>query len=138
MPAKVGNQNARRHGHSQARGTYHRSLTYNTWRTMKERCYREDHKWYNCYGGKGVTMCDRWLGKDGFANFLADVGERPGKSMTLHRLESSKGYCKSNCRWASKWEQNVDLPRSPDGRYGSTTEHTSATIRSQVAEGSHA
>lgn len=103
MPGKFGNQNARRHGHSG--DGYDRSLTYNTWRTMKERCYRTTHKWWYAYGGVGITVCDRWLGKTGFACFLEDMGPRPDKSMTLDRIRGKEGYSKENCKWATKSEQ---------------------------------
>jgi hypothetical protein len=82
-------------------------------RLMKERCYREKTKNFNNYGGRGIKVCDRWLGIHGFSNFLEDMGERPdgvhknGRPIyTLDRIDNNKGYCKDNCRWATIHEQS--------------------------------
>lgn len=68
---------------------------------MKERCLNPKHKAYKAYGGRGITVCKRWLV---FENFLEDMGERP-EGKTLDRKDNDKGYTKSNCRWATKEEQ---------------------------------
>jgi hypothetical protein len=118
VPAPKGNANAKRHGHTSPR----RSLTYNSWRCMKERCHNPKHKWWDLYGGRGITICDRWLErKTGFANFLADMGERPSKGHTLHRVDNDSPYCPDNCTWATKYDQNAPLPRDERGRYGAST-----------------
>lgn len=93
--AKLAGERARTHGLS-------RTSTYNIWWSMRDRCENPARKDYLRYGGAGVTVCERW-GK--FANFLADMGERP-HGMTLDRIDGSKGYCKENCRWATVKEQN--------------------------------
>lgn len=68
---------------------------------MRQRCYNPNSAKYPSYGGVGVRACKRW---DVFANFLADMGERPpGKS--LDRIDNNRGYSKSNCRWATSKEQ---------------------------------
>lgn len=74
---------------------------YRSWRAMRSRCLNPKHAAYPYYGGRGITIDPRW---DDFANFLADMGERPD-GMTLDRKESSGNYCKNNCRWATKEEQ---------------------------------
>jgi hypothetical protein len=82
--------------------------THNTWRTMRDRCYLPTHKSWKYYGGKGVTVCDEW--KDsmtGFLSFLADMGERP-EGTTLDRKDSTKGYCKENCRWSTASVQQTN------------------------------
>lgn len=87
-----------KHGHNRISG---QSPTYKSWRAMLRRCTDKSHRNYAIYGGKGVAVCRRWLK---FANFLADMGERPdGK--TLDRIDGNKDYCKSNCRWSSPMEQ---------------------------------
>lgn len=60
---------------------------------------------YQSYGGRGITVCTEWQGKNGFAQFLADMGERP-EGMTLDRVDVEQGYSKENCRWATYSEQN--------------------------------
>lgn len=71
---------------------------------MKSRCYSETNREYKYYGARGIKVCDRWLGKDGFQNFLDDMGERPD-GMTLDRKDVDKDYSPDNCRWASWHEQ---------------------------------
>lgn len=78
-----------------------RTLTHNTWTSMLQRCNYPQHKSYDLYGGRGITVCDRWMD---FRNFYADMGDRkPGFS--LDRINNGKGYYPENCRWATSFEQ---------------------------------
>jgi hypothetical protein len=54
---------------------------------------------FKYWGGRGITVCKRWTGKDGFANFLADMKVR-GNGLSIHRKNSNRGYTPSNCVWA--------------------------------------
>ncbi len=76
--------------------------TYTSWVAMKERCFNPNNKRYKDYGGRGITVCPRWLK---FENFFEDMGDRP-QGKTLDRKNNDKGYCKSNCRYATPTEQN--------------------------------
>lgn len=69
---------------------------------MRERCLKPDHRSYPCYGGLGITICDRWL--HSFEAFLEDMGERP-PGTTLDRLENSQGYSPGNCAWRTPKQQ---------------------------------
>lgn len=78
---------------------------------MLDRCYNKKHVAYDRYGGAGITVCDRWRGRGGFENFLADMGERPAKEITLDRVRNGEGYHKDNCAWATKIQQNKNRGR---------------------------
>lgn len=76
--------------------------TFLTWTGMLVRCQNPNTQNFKDYGGRGITVCKRWLK---FENFLADMGEKP-EGLTLDRKENDKGYFKENCRWATMEEQS--------------------------------
>lgn len=92
----------RRHA-KKVRGT----PTHNSWSLMKNRCYCPSATSYPYYGGRGIKICDRWLGVDGFDNFLEDMGPRP-EGCTLDRIDSDGDYCPENCRWADIHTQTAN------------------------------
>lgn len=78
-----------------------KTRAYGTWRQMKSRCYYPSNISYKEYGGKGITICKRWLS---FENFYRDMGERP-IGMSIDRINPFRGYSPSNCRWATSKQQ---------------------------------
>ena len=76
---------------------------YYCWQGMKNRCLNSNHKQWEYYGGRGITMCDEWVSS--FPQFLSDMGERPTPNHSLDRVDNDKGYCKENCQWRTKKEQ---------------------------------
>lgn len=84
------------------------------WTNLLQRCTNPDHPRYHRYGGRGITVDGRYLGEDGFQNFLADVGPRPSDPedwtsrkayWSIDRIDNDRGYEPGNLRWASPSEQ---------------------------------
>lgn len=80
------------------------------WKAMKQRCLNPANDSYEYYGGRGIKVCDRWLGANGFINFLKDLGERP-ENLSLDRIDNNGNYEPHNVRWASKVTQQNNRRR---------------------------
>lgn len=82
-----------------------RSPTYGSWQSMLTRCFNAKHRQYKYWGGRGITVCARWMT---FENFLADMGQR-SDGTTLDRYPDNDGnYEPGNCRWATPAQQTAN------------------------------
>lgn len=79
---------------------YAKTSTYKIWTAMKHRCSNPKATHYERYGGRGISVCERW---NEFRNFLTDMGERP-ENMDLDRIDNDGNYEPTNCRWISHKE----------------------------------
>jgi hypothetical protein len=104
----LSSERAAKHLHSR-RGKV--SSTYITWRSMQARCLNPNHKTYKDYGARGITITPRWLGLNGFQNFIADMGERP-LGMWIERNDNNGHYTPDNCSWATPKQQRANQGHS--------------------------
>lgn len=84
-----------------------RHPNYTLWQGIHRRCEDPENKSWTRYGGRGIAVCERWSGRHGFPNFLADVGPSPQRGWHLHRVDSDRGYEPGNCQWLSPAEHNA-------------------------------
>jgi len=100
---------------------------YRAWATIKRKCLNSKDKRYPDYGGRGITVCDRWL--NSFENFIEDMGMKPTPIHSIDRINNNGNYEPSNCRWATPKEQ------ARNTRFNRTIEYKGDTMCiSEIAE----
>lgn len=77
-------------------------IEYRVWKNVRARCNTPTDSDYHLYGGRGISVCDRW---ESFANFYADMGARPSQKHSIDRRDTNGNYEPDNCRWATTKEQ---------------------------------
>jgi hypothetical protein len=106
--------------------------TWRTWSRIKARCLNPKNPAYRDYGGRGIKVCERWLGKDGFINFYNDMGKSP-KGLSIDRIDNNGDYSPENCRWATQKEQMNNTRRNRYIEYnGITLSITEWAIKSGI------
>ena len=83
-----------------------RTPEYNSYTAMMARCLNPKNSSYESYGGRGITICDRWL--ESPKNFIEDVGHKPGPEFSLDRIDVDGNYEPNNVRWATTEQQNAN------------------------------
>lgn len=95
---------------------------YNTWLGMVHRCNNPKCKYYKDYGGRGITVCDRWLSIE---NFIEDMYPTFIEGLTLDRKDNNLGYHKDNCRWVTK---NIQARNTRTLRISNTSDYRGVTL----------
>lgn len=119
LRGKLNTANKTTHGKS-------RTPKYKIYTGMIERCTKPEHHSWEGYGGRGITVCDRWL--EAFENFDEDMGERPSDKHSLDRIDNDQGYCKENCRWATSSEQAYNRGK----RSASSSRHKNVYLNKKI------
>lgn len=104
----------------------HNIPEYLIWKGIRKRCFNKTCKAYSDYGGRGITLCPEW---SDFLVFYSDMGPRQSEHHSIERIDNNGNYCKSNCRWATKAEQNGNTRKNHFITYNGKTQHLSKWAR---------
>lgn len=104
-----------KHGESKGRS---KTREYVTWQAIVQRCGNPNNHAYSYYGGRGISICDRW--KSSYENFLDDMGRMPGEGYSIERVDVNGDYSPDNCKWATMKEQSRNKRVGSRNRSGVT------------------
>ncbi len=99
---------------------------YWVWHGMIQRCTNPRYPGYHYWGGRGITVCERW--RKSFADFRSDMGPRPGPALSLDRIDNDGNYKPGNCRWAT-WSEQMRNRRPPESKTMVTLNGTRRSLR---------
>lgn len=88
------------------------SPEHNALAEMKRRCTKKDRDTWDRYGGRGITVCDRWLGRDGLIHFVEDMGYKPSRKHSIGRRDNDGNYTPENCHWETQKQQMNNMSRN--------------------------
>lgn len=110
-------------GEKHEKGMY-KSPEYRTWIRIKTRCENENTPYYHGYGGRGISVCEKW--SKSFEAFYADMGDRPSKDHSIDRKDNNGNYEPDNCKWSTRFEQqqNIRLQKSNTSGVNGVSFHT--------------
>lgn len=108
LTARRNRETSTTHGHCAGRNSH----TYQIWANMWYRCTSPKKQGYERYGGRGISVCERW---ESFENFLEDMGIRP-PGISIERINNDGNYCQENCKWATMKEQAANRRMPKRGR----------------------
>ena len=91
---------------------------YHTWKGMRQRCRNPRYRNYDLYGGRGITICDRW---DSFDNFAEDMLATWFPGVTIDRIDNDGDYTPENCQWLTKSDHSGKTVRHWRAKLVNTT-----------------
>jgi hypothetical protein len=92
-----------------------KSTEYIAWSNLIRRCADPDHPSYANYGGRGITVCERW--RSSFENFISDMGKKPSPELSIDRIDNDGPYAPWNCRWTTTAVQKANARTNGNYRY---------------------